>query len=420
MTINLGPPEPESPPSSAAAGAFSPLPGSERVQLLDSLRGFALFGIVIVNMVGFKYPIFAYSLTDSPFPDLANTVAKDAILFFAAGNFISIFSLLFGLGLVMQQQRLQAAGCAFRPFIHRRMAVLLVFGILHGIFLWAGDILALYALFGFLSPALLKLGLRAILRLTGALALMLVVLWIYQASRFPAGLWESPDTLSFADEWIESYLYGDFRYLVQVRFHEWTGLWEQGLTNSHPYSFLFFLAGIGLGKADVVSKLAAWRGRMVRLATLILPFALSLNLLSLAYYSAWIRPTVVLHYLGSAGYLVGDALLTFVYLVAFVCFFQSGRAPALHSALAAVGRLSLSNYLFQSLVANVLFMYWGLGLYGRIPAHHGLLISMLIFILQVILSRIWLRHLSLGPAEWVWRKLCYPRAIPPLRATLPP
>jgi uncharacterized protein len=387
--------------------------------LLDSLRGFALLGIVIVNMLGFKYPILAFSMADSPFPGLANRVAQDAILFFASGNFVSIFSLLFGLGLVMQQRRLQAAGRAFRPFIHRRMAVLLVFGILHGIFLWAGDILALYAIFGFLSPALLKLRPRALVLLTAVLALIFLALRLDQAARSLEWLRESADFGDAADAWIESYLYGDFHYLVQLRFHEWAVLWQEGFTHNHPYSFLFFLTGIALGKADVLSKLDAWRGRMVRLAKLILPFALCLNLVSLAYYSAWIHPTPVLHYLGSVGYPVGDALLTFVYLVAFVRFFQSGRAPAVHSALACVGRLSLSNYLLQSLIANVLFMYWGLGLYGRVPAHVGLLISLLIFTLQVILSRIWLRHFSLGPAEWLWRKLSYPRAILPLRAGLP-
>lgn len=409
MTTNSGPPgpgEPGGPPVScpAATTGYLPLPGSARIQLLDSLRGFALLGILVVNMMGFKYPFLAYSLTEPRFGGIANSLAQDLIWFFAAGKFISIFSLLFGLGLVMQQRRLEAAGHAFTPFIFRRMAALLVIGILHGILLWAGDILALYAIFGFLSPALLKLSARSIFRLTASLALLLAAFRLLEVNSFLAGLHGSGDRADAAEQWIKAYLHADFSGLVQIRFHEWTAIWRMGFEGTEAYSFLFFLVGIALGKADVLSKLDAWKARPARLARLALPLALAFNLLAVAYRSGWITPTPELHYVGAVDQLAGSALLTLVYLAAFVRSFQSGRFPRIHAALAAAGRLSLSNYLFQSVIANVLFMSWGFGLYGKVPAHLGLLLSLLIFMLQIHLSRIWLHRYPQGPAEWLWKK----------------
>lgn len=411
MTTIPGPPDPGgsggSPvPCPTATAGYLPVPGSARIQLLDSLRGFALLGILVVNMMGFKFPFLAYSLIEPHFGGFANSLAQDLIWFFAAGKFISIFSLLFGLGLVIQQRRLEAAGRAFSPFIFRRMAALLVIGILHGILLWAGDILALYAIFGFLSPALLKLSARSIFRLAASLALLLVTFRLLEVNSFLTGLHGSGDRADAADQWIKAYRHADFSGLVQIRFHEWTAIWQLGFDGTESYSFLFFLVGIALGKADVLSKLEGWKDRMARWARLALPLALSFNLLAVAYRSGWITPTPELHYVGAVDQLAGSALLTLVYLAAFVRSFQSGLFPRIHAALAAAGRLSLSNYLFQSVIANVLFMSWGFGLYGKVPAHLGLLLSLLIFMLQLHLSRIWLHRYPQGPAEWLWKKSC--------------
>ncbi len=135
--------------TTGAPGSAGPVRQSERIQIVDILRGFALFGILLVNMELFSHPIQSFVLPADPNMPWYDQVAQWLVRFLAEGKFYALFSFLFGLGLTLQMGRVEARGGRFAPLYARRLLVLLVIGVIHAFFIWIGDILMLYALLGF-------------------------------------------------------------------------------------------------------------------------------------------------------------------------------------------------------------------------------------------------------------------------------
>src|SRR5262252_5749758 len=127
----------------------APIAPEERIQVIDILRGYALLGILMVNMAFYSQPIVVPFLGEPASASAADRVAEHAIKWFAEGKFFSLFSMLFGIGLYVQMTRAEARGAAFVPQYARRLVALLAIGALHATLLWSGDILATYAILGF-------------------------------------------------------------------------------------------------------------------------------------------------------------------------------------------------------------------------------------------------------------------------------
>src|SRR3974377_1818159 len=125
-----------------------PITLSERILFIDVLRGMALFGILAANMRGFFAPLDAYMYTGMLYHSRADVLAQAFIDILIQGKFISIFSFLFGMGFAIQMSRAEAKGARFLGFYPRRLLALALFGLIHGILIWAGDILLTYALSG--------------------------------------------------------------------------------------------------------------------------------------------------------------------------------------------------------------------------------------------------------------------------------
>lgn len=406
MDTSRPPPLPPLPPA-----AFSPVSEGQREPLLDVLRGFAIFGILVVNIVGFKAPFLAISATGKPWHEgFFNEVTVAAIAVLAMGKFVALFALLFGLGMMMQRQRAAATARPFGNFFARRMLVLLPLGVAHGIFLWAGDILAIYAGIGLVGLLFVNCRARVLLIWSAALfAAFLLVMGLLMSLETPeeAVIWWR----EMGEWWVASYSQGSFGQILLARLAEW-GL-TVGLSAPFylPYVFAFFLFGMALGRMEVLSRLVSWRPRLRVLAAIGIVAGLTLN----AGYPLMLwRPDLVSPSVGYTAQLAGSALLSLSYAVLFYFLVSSGRCRGLLDRLAAVGRLALSNYLLQSIIANILFMSWGLGLYGRVEAPAGLLIVAAVFGLQLWLSPVWLRFFRIGPFEWLWRTLAYGKR-PPLR-----
>lgn len=130
--------------------AIAPVRQAERIQIVDILRGFALFGILFVNMSIFSHPIQAIVLPFDPSLPWHDRAAIWLIRVLGEGKFYALFSLLFGLGLFLQMERIEGRGGRFVPLYARRLLVLLGIGLVHAFLIWVGDILILYALLGFL------------------------------------------------------------------------------------------------------------------------------------------------------------------------------------------------------------------------------------------------------------------------------
>ena len=384
-----------------------PLPESGRQSLLDVWRGFALFGIFVVNMAGMKMPSEAardLELVHSSLPDHAVHAIVGTIF---SGKFVTLFTVVFGIGLGLQAQRAEQAGRAFAPFHRRRMLVLLGMGILHGILLWAGDILAVYALYGFIGMAFLRASPRRIVRWAmGGLCLSLILLAGLGALGALAADNVSGRDTEAIEAWIGAYQRGTLVHIIHSRTVEWLWYWIAGLFSLIPWLFCTFLIGLALGKTGFPSDPERW----FPAAKHYVPLCLGLGIVAASGHFVIYNPT---SYgwpgsaVGMAGYFAGMPLLAFCYLMGLTGLVLGGRQPRLTGCLAAAGRLSLTHYLLQSLFANVLFMSWGLSLYGKVGIANGVFMATVFYTLQVLLSPLWLRHFETGPAEWLWRTLAY-------------
>lgn len=155
-------------PTTATATRMKPISSTERIQILDILRGFAVLGILAVNIGGFAAPSFYPGYVPPPMP-WYDQAAHAFVQLFAEGKFYTIFSFLFGLGFAVQLQRAEAKGKDIRSFYPRRLLVLFAIGVLHSILLWSGDILRMYALWGFALLAFRRRSNRTLLIAAGLL-----------------------------------------------------------------------------------------------------------------------------------------------------------------------------------------------------------------------------------------------------------
>jgi uncharacterized protein len=339
-------------------------PTRDRLPTLDALRGFALLGVLVVNV----YQSYASRL--SP----ADAEAARLVALLAEGSFYPVFSLLFGLGFGLQLER----GTPPELF-RRRLRWLLAFGLLHGFLVWHGDILASYALVGLLLPVFAAWNDRRLLGTAGALYALTLLLF----ALLPTA--ETPDLSAVARS--ETYVAA-----LPIRAGYFLASLLSGLLLFGGQLLALFALGLYLARRGVARLLDDAR---------FLGGAL-LGCLGVAL------PLLALGAGRTLEYLVASPLLGFAYLAALALLLRRARLPALEN----VGRMALSNYLAQSLVCTLAFYHYGFGLYGQVGVAGGVAFALALFAAQLAFSWLWLRRFAFGPAEWVWRSLTYGRPQP--------
>ncbi len=376
---------------------WQPAPPSDRYRAIDILRGLALFGVLIVNVLTlFRVPLLEHILI--PHSDLGRANRLVDILVEGALEFkaVTIFSFLFGAGVAIQTERAVAHRASARLFLIRRMFWLLLLGATHLFLIWNGDILTLYAICGmlvlpFLSlpwPASLVLGLAAILLPT-------FVPW-----GLPMHL-ASDALLRIADA---REVYGNAGFLSILRFR-----WQETWTLIVPLLVAILPRTAGL----MCWGAAAWRSGVLRdpgryRGTLITALALAAPLgVTLTVNQVWAKETGLARWPGLWD--ASDAppiLLAVAYMSAFLLWTRPRRDGALRG-VAAVGQMALTNYLIQSVVLGFIFYGYGFGLFGRIGSAWAACLSIALYGIQVRASRGWLNRFRFGPFEWLWRSLSY-------------
>ncbi|WP_264499125.1 DUF418 domain-containing protein [Luteolibacter flavescens] len=361
-------------------------------------------------MSGFKFPLvsFLYPSEDFHHPGPWNEVAETVLLWLVSGKFMSIFAFLFGVGLALQEKRAASRGLAFGPFIRWRMVLLLAAGVIHGILLWPGDILAVYGIFGLLSPILLGWRARTLAGVVLAIALISIAAHVILTLAFHESGAVYADRESI-ELWIEGYRQASLPGVIQLRIQEWKMVWVTAYLSDFSYAFLFFVTGLATGKSG---RFLDWLspgfkvGRGFVIAFLV---ALVITIIALIIFRGpepISRDASIFAYLAI---LVGNWMLAWGYMAGFARLHTRIAASDLMKSLRCVGRMSLTNYLLQSIIANAVFMPFGLGLYGQASFCEGLALSAIIFAFQMIFSRWWLSRHNSGPAEYLWRALSYPR-----------
>lgn len=406
-------------------------PTSQRFSLIDGLRGFALLGILLVNMALFREPIQAtFNVLPADMAPL-DQAATWFVGFFATSKFYTLFSLLFGLGFWLMLSRVRERGEPFVPLYLRRLLVLLGFGLIHGILIWVGDILVTYALMG---AVLLLFSWtkrpRTLLIWAGVLFVLPIPIYVLFYLLFAVVFTQPKLSADFAaamaenamlfdvEQALSTYRDGSFWEITVQRWNDLaTIMWPFSLI-AMPSVLMMFLIGAYLGRREALQNVAAQRTFFWRLLGVGLLIGVPANLYYVSRLDADATSALGLSQMiaAQAALHIGGPAQSLAYVSIFALLSQTMIGQRLIGLLAPVGQMALSNYLFQSIICTLIFYGYGLGLSGSLGAAQGLLLSLIIFGAQIPLSHVWMRRFRYGPAEWLWRSLTYLRPQPMRRA----
>ena len=417
-----------------------------RIRSLDVARGFALFGILMVNVQLLCQPLaWLYSGGGSSEGPVGSATYFATRIFFESKSY-PLFSLLFGMGLMLMRERAIAAGRSFvRPYL-RRLSMLLLMGVLHALLLYHADVLIIYSIIGFFTMWMMGRKSKVLLGLSLSL-LTLAVLWsvfnVVMAMHFndtkqagPAvdepehtALVESAEEHTSFTTFFEQVQRGEIRgpmspewesaardafqngplsHAILMRCIEWVAeqiSWTIGAGALLRIAGMFFL-GAWLMKIDAMGVGAArCMRRMVLIGCLVgMPCSVASVVLAefatkgspwyFASYSLMVcaGPCVALGYMGLSMWLV-----------------QRYGSGWFARSIASAGRMALTNYLMQSLLVCVIVQHWGFGLYGQVSQAQMLGIAASVYLFQLVASPLWLSRFTMGPLEWLWRWWTYLR-----------
>ena len=423
-----------------------PVLADERIGSMDVLRGVAVLGILLMNILGFALPFVA-----SFDPTVAGGItganrwiwAINTVLF--EGKMRAIFSMLFGAGMLVLTSRLEQRGAAAESadIYYRRLLWLVAFGLAHAYFVWWGDILFFYGVLGLFlfplrrlaGPTLVTAGLcllfigagRSLVAAVDVRSVRSAALAANAAAASGATLSEEQKAAQAA--WEERVKHSKppeeeirketaaYRgsYLDALR--QRAGFLAREQPNALYHFFIFdiggmMLLGIGLLKLGVFSASRSVRDYWI-LATLGFGIGLPLAAVSVRndLVSGFNPATTALSTVGLALARVPIAL---GHVAVVMLIWKAGAVRWLTSRLAAVGQMAFSCYIMQSLICTTIFYGYGFGLFGRLQRYQLCYVVLGVWVVQLIASPIWLRHFRFGPLEWLWRTLTYVE-IQPMR-----
>jgi len=401
---------------------MKPISSNERVQLLDVLRGLAIFGMFTVNMTADIWWGDTYRELDLAITDFVALVLVDL---FTNGKFITIFSFLYGIGFFVQMERVNARGANATAFYARRSAGLLIIGVTAMACTIPSWILIDYSIFG--------LGLLLFRNRSPRTILIVAITLILLAKVFGSII---PDYREHLENTVveqtksgatqstpqnqqsEDTMPGDGDFL-QVSSYMLLHVWE-AFSSWRYYIGDIDLLGIMLLGLYVARLGAVWDSNIRRsLARKTLPWLVGVGFSGCL---VWIvmadfdvgDKTSVFHLIirKLAAWPIGMPLLGLGYAAAIALLFERPWWRKWLAPFSAVGHMALTNYLFTGLVAVFISFSWGLGLYGKVSAWMGLLLVLMIFPIQVFGSRWWMARYNFGPVEWLWRSFTYGKLQP--------
>ncbi len=379
----------------------APIQEKERIVALDIIRGIAILGIFLVNMPSFFSPML-YVNMKTYWSETRDIVVMNGVDILAQASFYTLFSFLFGYGFIIFANRVAEKNLSVPKYFSRRLVVLLVIGIIHAFFIWHGDILITYALCGFILLMMRKMSPKAMLWTALLLIvipttllslLMLVVTTMMGNTDIYAPLQAN------ALQSLEVYANGTFMEITKQRISDWS------FVNIANFFFIvlsvlpMFLFGAAAAKSKWLEKVEENLSWMKKLW--VLTFVLALIFKLLPYYT---QQNYTTEYLQDG---IGGPASAVFYFLTVVLVSRKSLGLKLLSPFQYVGKMSLTNYLFQSVVCSFIFYSYGLGLYGSFTPFYGLFLVLGIYIFQIIFSKIWVSHFYYGPMEWLWRAGTY-------------
>jgi len=381
------------------------------------IRGVALFGILMVNMALFKSPIMDLRLPSS-YPEGIEQISAYFIQLFFTGNFYAIFSFLFGLGFYIFMDRTTQKGLELKPLYRRRLFALMVFGLIHIIFFWSGDILFNYAIVGFILLAFRNKSLQGIKRWIISLFIiafiMNMILIVFKGIGEIIGDEKYHAVVDqMLAEAIFKYTETGFLELLVYRLVNEVPYMLVGVIFWIPQVLAFFLCGLYIGKKgifnDIPSHITLFK--KIRFWGFLIGGLLLILLVLFDSGTITTNPLVNLTMLSGINYLASIFLFP-AYVSTIVLAAQNATWNKILSPVASAGKMALTNYLSQTLICVIIFYGFGFGFFGQLTIYQGIMLTVAIFLLQVLWSSIWLKRFKFGPMEWIWRNITYKKRFP--------
>lgn len=373
----------------------------DRIFSIDVLRGIALLGILFVNIFSFHTPYLYGDLSTFAKSPLDRWVFTMIDLFVQA-SFYPLFAMLFGYSFLLLKEKLDEKGGRFYTVTVRRMLILLIIGLIHATVVWAGDILVTYAVFGFLLIMFINLSAK-VLTTISILLYTIPNLWLFY-QMLPLATFISKNHISVYDESKAAevtavYQHGSFLEVTVQRLQDWYLETGSAFIMLMFMVFPLFLFGVSLAKTKrlVQNKKNDRFWSWVLIITL--PTGLLLKLIPYIF-----EKNIATEHIQNV---FGGSILTLTYISIIYLLCYKGKLADFFGMFRDVGKISLTNYLFQSILCSFIFYSYGLGLYGQISYTESTLLAGTIYLLQMVISRKWLNHYQMGPMEWIWRRFTY-------------
>ena len=378
--------------------------GHPRVDVADVLRGLAVMGIILLHSIEhFNFYSFPDTAGQSAWLDFTDKAVWDGLFFLFGGKAYAIFALLFGFSFFIQEDNQRMRGSDFRLRFCWRLVLLFLIGNLNASFFTA-EVLVLYSLVGFILPLTCRLKDKWVFALACVLLIQpLPLYYVIRAALDPAFTTPQIPTRSFWDATFAVQSGGTF--LETLRINLWEGqlaslawAWDHGRVFQ---TSALFLLGMLIGRRGLFreERLATW-GKVLAGALI-------------AFFPLYGLGNMLPDFIGNKSILVPlrlivTSLSNFAFMLLLVsgvlfAFYRTGLRRRMMK-LAPYGKMSLTNYITQSIVGSMLYYNWGFALHDRLGITASVLVGVLFFILQFAFCRWWMSRHTHGPMEYLWKK----------------
>jgi len=381
---------------------------SNRILIIDALRGFSLFGIMISHMA-YLFGSYDFTKMSSPNPSIADIIVNIFNYLFISGKFFAIFSFLFGLSYFIQSDRSSKKGINYQWRFLWRILILIIIGYIHSL-LYSGDILIIYGILG--------IPLVFLFRAKDKVLIVLIMLLLVGVPRFityginqlnskPTNLVENKTRDKKETKNYEIYLHGSFKDVI--KYNSVKGLVEKadyqfGVEGRIYQTFALFLLGLLVGRKRYFERIEENISLTRKILRRSIWFIIGFFIVSIGFFILSKEDDKSLSFQIAMTFLtLFNLTMALMITTAFITLYQRKKVQLFLIKLVPYGKMGLTNYTMQSIISIPLLYGFGLGLALHINLAIGLAIGIVIYIVQVKYSRLWLNNYLYGPLEWVWR-----------------
>ena len=398
---------------------LTPIEPKQRIEILDILRGFALLGIIFNNMLYFScYSFMPFENLKQIIDFQLNEKIYDFLDIIVTAKFYTLFSILFAVGFYIQFNKYKNDSTNFLKTYRRRIFILFIIGLIHSL-IWYGDILLTYSIIAFILILFRNVKSKNLFRWS---LLFILFPLLFDLALLPFS--QSLNTINpentasvahvqypdmAAEAVINTFQNGSITEIFFLNIHNIAWKYLSYIPSGRLFTILgIFLLGYYFASIDFFTKKTK--------STFLLIFSLFIGLLAtisakLLGGSSLQFPPTFSNILYKLLLVAGQIFMCTFYITSIFKIFQSSIGKRALKQLIPMGRMALSNYLFQTIIMIIVFYNFGFNLIGRLGLFPITGIAILILVLQIIFSNIWLRHYRFGPFEWIWRSLTYKKWI---------